>query len=97
MEKFNRTYEHLSPNLEPIWCAKVNLVLAIGCRAIPGSNEDQICGLFENALGYLSAIILGCSNIQKVQTLTLMVKPSPLTAPFKALLNVDLPINSTFS
>lgn len=51
----------------------VNAVLALGCRATPKESEEQMSGLFDNVLSLLSNVILGISNISKVQTLTLMV------------------------
>jgi len=72
MERFYSTYDDLASG-DPVWCAMVNLVLAIGCRATFGSSEDQTCGLFENALSQFSWIVLGHSHLRKVQTLALMV------------------------
>lgn len=74
LKKFDATYKGLKPSDDPMWCAMVNVVLAIGCRATPQSSEDQICGLFQNALGQLSWIML--AYISKVQTLMLMVRKS---------------------
>ncbi|KIW77778.1 hypothetical protein Z517_07611 [Fonsecaea pedrosoi CBS 271.37] len=72
MHKFATTYHELKPNKNPTHCAMVNITLAIGCRAIPDSNEDQISGLFQNALGSISRVLLGYSHLSKVQVLMLM-------------------------
>ena len=72
-EQLEATYDSLMPSKDPTWCAMVNVVLAIGCRASPGSEEDLYCGLFNNALSLYSQVSLGWSRIAKVQTLVLMV------------------------
>lgn len=73
MTRFETTYYGLKPAKDPTWCALVNVVLAIGSRASPGSNEEQTYHLFENALGRFSHVILGPSCLCKVQVLILMV------------------------
>lgn len=72
-QQFDYTYDSLLVGKTPVWCAMVNLVLAIGCRATPGCNEDEMCNLFGNSLAILPKILLSSTNLQKVQTLTLMV------------------------
>lgn len=74
--KFHETYATLSPDDDFLWCATVNTVLAIGCRAGLDSVADQICGLFTNALSLFSKLAFTSSSLAKVQLLCLMVKYS---------------------
>jgi len=78
LAEFDRTYECTSPETDFLWCAMVNTVLAIGCRVIPGSNEEQICNLFTNALNLFAKVAFAFSTLRKVQTLTLMVRTQVL-------------------
>lgn len=71
--KFEETYGTLSPDHDFLWCATVNTVLAIGCRANPASHADQTCSLFSNALSLFAKIALSSSTLPKIQTLCLMV------------------------
>lgn len=63
------------PSDDPTWCALVNVVLAIGCRATPGASDATYCALFNNALGLFTSVSLGWAKLEKVQTLILMVGP----------------------
>lgn len=73
MAEFHRTYEYLSPETDPVWCAMINTILAIGCCVNPSSNKGQYCNLFINALGLFGRVALSLCPLRKVQTLMLMV------------------------
>lgn len=79
MAEFYRTYEYLSPETDPVWCAVVNTILATGYRANPSSGGGQYCNLFTNALGLFDRVALSMCSLRKVQTLMLMVAGDHLT------------------
>lgn len=74
MEQLEASGNTFVPSDDPTWCAMVNTVLAIGCRATPGTEETEYCALFNNALSLFHQVSLGWSKLKKVQTLTLMVR-----------------------
>lgn len=72
IDHLETSYSTLMPSDDPTWCALVNVVLAIGCRATPGASDATYCALFNNALGLFTSVSLGWAKLEKVQTLILM-------------------------
>lgn len=82
IKRFEESYDSLLVVGDPVWCALVNTVLAIGCRASTDHSStslpegDRITGLFRNAMFLYSRVTLGEATLMRVQTLVIMVSNS---------------------